>query len=567
MSNHNEISSFIWNVCDDVLRGLFKQHEYGDVIIPFVVLRRLDCVLEGKKEDIIKIHNEYKDKFDDTSKIINTKLNLKFSNYSRYDLKKLKDEPNKLSENFYDYLSSYSSNVQDIIQNFGIQKHIDKLDSNDKLYILVEKFTDINLHPSVVDNHVMGNIFEELLRKFSEMSNETSGEHYTPRDIVRLLVSLVFTPEKEKLSQPNKIISVYDPCCGTGGMLSIGKNWVQENINPNVEINLFGQELNPQTYSICKSDFLITDEEPDNIKLGSTLTKDQHTSRGFDYMITNPPFGVSWKSEEKQILNESTEIGGRFSVGTPRVSDGSLLFLQHLISKMETQGSRIGVVFNGSPLFTGDSGSGESNIRKWIIENDWLECIVQLPDSLFFNTGITTYVWIVTNNKRSNRRGKVQLIDGSSLFRPMKKNLGDKRKEISNEQIEIIQKTYLDFQETSISKIFNNDFFGFTKVTIEQPLKENGLIVKDKKGLIKSDSSLRDYEKISIGIDIEEYFNKEVKPYLPESWMDRSKDSVGYEINFTKYFFTPKPIRSLKDLTQELLDLENMSDGLIDKLI
>jgi type I restriction enzyme M protein len=567
MSNHNEISSFIWNVCDDVLRGLFKQHEYGDVIIPFLVLRRLDCVLEGKKDEVIKVHQEYKDKFDDTSKIINSKLNLKFSNYSRYDLNRLKDEPNKLSENFYDYLSSFSTNVQDIIQNFGIQKHIDKLDSNDKLYILVEKFTDIDLHPNVVDNHLMGNIFEELLRKFSEMSNETSGEHYTPRDIVRLLVSLVFSPDKDKLSQPNKIVSVYDPCCGTGGMLSIGKNWVHENINPNVDINLFGQELNPQTYSICKSDFLITDEEPDNIKLGSTLTKDQHTSRGFDYMITNPPFGVSWKSEEKQVINESKEMGGRFSVGTPRVSDGSLLFLQHLISKMETQGSRIGVVFNGSPLFTGDSGSGESNIRKWIIENDWLECIVQLPDSLFFNTGITTYVWIVTNNKKSNRKGKVQLIDGSNLFKPMKKSLGSKRKEVSEEQRDLILKTYLEFKESDISKIFENEFFGYTKVTIEQPLKENGVIVKDKKGVVKSDSSLRDNERIPLGVDIQEYFEREVKPHLPESWMDSSKDSVGYEINFTKYFYQYKPLRSLEDLTKELLDLENESDGLMNKLI
>jgi type I restriction enzyme M protein len=567
MSNHNEISSFIWNVCDDVLRGLFKQHEYGDVIIPFLVLRRLDCVLEGKKDEVIKVHQEYKDKFDDTSKIINSKLNLKFSNYSRYDLNRLKDEPNKLSENFYDYLSSFSTNVQDIIQNFGIQKHIDKLDSNDKLYILIEKFTDIDLHPNVIDNHVMGNIFEELLRKFSEMSNETSGEHYTPRDIVRLLVSLVFSPDKDKLSQPNKIVSVYDPCCGTGGMLSIGKNWVHENINPNVDINLFGQELNPQTYSICKSDFLITDEEPDNIKLGSTLTKDQHTSRGFDYMITNPPFGVSWKSEEKQVLNESSESGGRFSVGTPRVSDGSLLFLQHLISKMETQGSRIGIVFNGSPLFTGDSGGGESEIRKWIIENDWLECVVQLPDSLFFNTGITTYVWIVSNNKKSIRKGKVQLIDGSNLFKPMRKSLGSKRKEVSDEQRELILKIYSDFKETEISKIFKNEFFGYRKVTIEQPLMENGKVVKDKKGLVKTDSSLRDNERVPLGVDVNEYFENEVKPHLPESFMDRSKDSIGYEINFTKYFYQYKPLRSLEDLTKELLDLEKESDGLMNKLI
>ena len=569
MNNQNEISSFIWNVCDDVLRGLFKQHEYGDVILPFLVLRRLDCVLDGKKDEILKIHNEYKDKFDDTSKIIHTKLNLKFSNYSRYDLRRLKDEPNKLSDNFYDYLSSFSTNVQDIIQNFGLQKHIDKLESNNKLYLLVEKFTDIDLHPSNVDNHVMGNIFEELLRKFSEMSNETSGEHYTPRDVVKLLVSLVFSSDKEKLSDPNKIISVYDPCCGTGGMLTIGKDWVHENINKEVDINLFGQELNPQTYSICKSDFLITDEEPDHIKLGSTLTNDQHSeeNRKFDYMITNPPFGVSWKSEQKQIKNESEEHGGRFSVGLPRVSDGSLLFLQHMVSKMEIQGSRIGVVFNGSPLFTGDGGSGESEIRKWIIENDMLECIVSLPDQLFFNTGISTYIWIVTNKKKSQRKGKVQLIDGSTFYKPMKKSLGSKRKEISSEQTESLIQTYQNFEENEFSKIFDNEFFGYTKVTIEQPLVENGKMVLKKDGDPKPNSKLRDSERIPLTEDIEEYFNKEVKPHLPISWMDREKDKVGYEINFTKYFYQYKSLRSLRDITSDLLKLEKESEGIFKEIV
>jgi type I restriction enzyme M protein len=569
MSNHNEISSFIWNVCDDVLRGLFKQHEYGDVILPFVVLRRLDCVLEGKKDEIIKVHREYRDKFDDTSKIIHSKLNLKFSNYSEYDLRRLKDEPNKLSENFYDYLSSFSTNVQDIIQNFGLQKHIDKLEKNNKLYLLVEKFTDIDLHPSNIDNHVMGNIFEELLRKFSEMSNETSGEHYTPRDVVNLLVSLVFSSDKEKLSDPNKIISVYDPCCGTGGMLTIGKDWVHENINKEVDINLFGQELNPQTYSICKSDFLITDEEPDNIKLGSTLTNDQHSdgNRKFDYMITNPPFGVSWKSEQKQILNESSEYGGRFSVGTPRSSDGSLLFLQHMISKMETQGSRIGVVFNGSPLFTGDSGSGESEIRKWIIENDWLESVVSLPDQLFFNTGISTYIWIVTNKKRPQRKGKVQLIDGSSFYKSMKKSLGSKRKFIDDSQREQLLQTYQNFEENEHSKIFDNEYFGYTKVTIEQPTMKNGKEVRDKNGNPKPDSSLRDSERVPLSEDIEEYFTREVEPHLPNSWIDFDKSKVGYEINFTKYFYQYKPLRSSNDISNELLELKKESENLLNLIM
>ena len=569
MVNHNEISSFIWNVCDDVLRGLFKQHEYGDVILPFVVLKRLDSVLEGKKDDIIKVHREYKDKFDDTSKIIHSKLNLKFSNYSKYDLRRLKDEPNKLSENFYDYLSSFSTNVQDIIQNFGLQKHIDKLESNNKLYILVEKFTDIDLHPSNIDNYIMGNIFEELLRKFSEMSNETSGEHYTPRDVVQLLVSLVFSPERDKLSVPNKIISVYDPCCGTGGMLTIGKDWVHENINKEVDVNLFGQELNPQTYSICKSDFLITDEEPDNIKLGSTLTNDQHSdgNRKFDYMITNPPYGVSWKSEEKQIKNESKEHGGRFSVGTPSTRDGQLLFIQHMISKMETQGSRIGVVFNGSPLFSGDSGSGESEIRKWIIENDWLECIVSLPDQLFFNTGISTYVWIVTNNKKPNRKGKIQLIDGSSFYKSMKKSLGDKRKYVDDNQRKEIVQTYENFEENEFSKIFDNDFFGYTKLTIDQPKVENGQVVRDKKGNPKPDSKLRDYERVPLSEDIEQYFTKEVEPHLPNSWIDFDKSKVGYEINFTKYFYKYKPLRSSEDITLDLLELDKESEKLLNQIM
>jgi len=567
MSKHQELSSFIWNVCDDVLRGLFKQHEYGDVILPFVVLRRLDCVLEPYKDEVFKLYEEYKSKVDDPSPIIKNKVKKEFYNFSKYDLVRLKSDPKNIYINFQNYVNGYSKSVYEIIENFQFEKPVEKLHKNNKLYLLIDKFTEIDLHPNVVDNHTMGNIFEELLRKFSEMSNETSGEHYTPRDVVKLLVSLVFSENKEDLMGEGKIRSIFDPCCGTGGMLTMGKEWVLENINPNIEIKLSGQELNPQTYSICKSDMLISGENPDNIKLGSSLSEDGFQGEKFDYMITNPPFGVSWKSEEEFVMNESNNPQGRFSVGTPRTSDGSLLFLQHLISKMESKSSRVGIVFNGSPLFTGDSGSGESEIRKWIIENDWLECIVQLPDSLFFNTGITTYIWIVNNKKKPNRKGKVQLIDSSNLFKPMKKSLGSKRKEVSDEQREVILKTYSEFKESEISKIFPNHFFGYTKVTIEQPLKENGVVVKDRRGEVKSDSSLRDNERIPLGVDIEEYFEREVKPHLHESWMDRNKDSVGYEINFTKYFYQYKPLRSLEDLTKELLDLEKESDGLMNKLI
>ncbi len=567
MSKHQELSSFIWNVCDDVLRGLFKQHEYGDVILPFVVLRRLDCVLESNKDEIYNLYEEYKSKVDDPSPIIKNTVKKEFYNYSKYDLVRLKSDPKNIYMNFQNYINGYSKNVYEIIENFQFEKPVEKLNKSNKLYLLIDKFTEIDLHPNVVDNHTMGQIFEELLRKFSEMSNETSGEHYTPRDVVKLLVSLVFSENKEDLQGEGKIRSIFDPCCGTGGMLTTGKEWIIENINPNIEIKTSGQELNPQTYSICKSDMLISGENPDNIRLGSSLSEDRFQGEKFDYMITNPPFGVSWKSEEEFIVNESNNPQGRFSVGTPRTSDGSLLFLQHLISKMETKGSRIGIVFNGSPLFTGDSGSGESEIRKWIIENDWLECIVQLPDSLFFNTGITTYIWIVNNKKKPKRKGKVQLIDGSNLFKPMKKSLGSKRKEVSDEQRELILKTYTNFNDSEISKIFPNQYFGYTKVIIEQPLKEDGKIVKDKKGNIKTDSSLRDNERIPLGVDINEYFEKEVKPHLPESFMDRIKDSVGYEINFTKYFYQYKPLRSLEDLTKELLDLEKESDGLMNKLI
>jgi type I restriction enzyme M protein len=566
MSTYQEISSFIWKVCDDELRGLFKPHEYGDVILPFVVLRRLDCLIEPHKDKVVELYESLKNEIDDVYPIIKKKTGLTFYNTSRYDLQRLKSDPNGLKMNFPNYLNGFSENVHQIIENFQLDKPVEKLLKNKKLYSLIDKFTEVDLHPSKVDNHLMGSVFEELLRKFSEMSNETSGEHYTPRDVVRLLVSLVFSNDGDNLKGEGIIRSIFDPCCGTGGMLTIGKEWVNENISPTVRFHLYGQELNPQTFSICKSDFLITGEDPDNIKLGSSLSDDHFGGKSFDYMITNPPFGVSWKSEEDYIKNESENPHGRFFVGTPRTSDGSLLFLQHMISKMKPEGSRIGVVFNGSPLFTGDSGSGESEIRKWIIENDWLECIVSLPDQLFFNTGISTYIWIVSNKKDKRRRGKVQLIDGSSFYETMKKSLGNKRKVISDSQREQLLNSYVNFTEGEHSKIFPNTYFGYTKVIVEQPLIEDGKVVLDKKGLSKPDSSLRDSERIPLSQDIEEYYEKEVKPHLPNSWMDRSKDKVGYEINFTKYFYKYKPLRSVEEILTDLHRLEQESDGLFNEL-
>jgi len=566
-NNHNQISSFIWNVCDDVLRGLFKQHEYGDVILPFTVLRRLDCVLEPHQDEVFKIYEEYRTRVDDPTPIILNRINTTFFNHSKYDLNRLKSDPQNVYMNFQNYLGGFSNNVVEIIENFQLEKPVEKLNKNNRLFILIDKFTEIDLHPDKISNRDMGLIFEELLRKFSEMSNETSGEHYTPRDVVRLLVSLVFSEDKDDLQGEGKVRSIYDPCCGTGGMLTIGKEYVHQNINDKVQLRLLGQELNPQTYSICKSDMLITDENPDNIRLGSSLSEDSFQGTRFDYMITNPPFGVSWKSEKEFIENEKQNPNGRFAVGTPRTSDGSLLFLQHMISKMESEGSRIGIVFNGSPLFTGDSGSGESEIRKWIIENDWLECIVSLPDQLFFNTGISTYIWIVNNKKSERRKGKVQLINGSFLFNKMKKPLGDKRKEITEENRNTLLENYLNFEENECCKIYPNKFFGYTKVTIEQSMMENGEMVIGKLGKPKPDTQKRDYERVPLLDDIEEYFHREVKPHLPESWMDRNQDKVGYEINFTKYFYSYKPLRSIDEITQDLLELEKESEGLMKEIL
>ncbi len=568
MSDFSKISTFIWNVCDDVLRGLFKQHEYGDVILPFVVLRRLDCVLEPQKEQVYALYEEWKSKVDDPAPIILNKVGASFYNRSKYDLKRLTQDPHNIRMNLNGYLDGYSKNVREIIENFGIGKHIDKLHKNKRLFLFVEKFTEIDLHPDVVSNHTMGQVFEELLRKFSEMSNETSGEHYTPRDVVRLLVGMIFTPDTDRLKGEGLVRSIFDPCCGTGGMLTISQEWIHDFVNESVELRLSGQELNPQTYAICKSDMMISDGDPENIRGESSLTEDKFAGDRFDYMITNPPYGVSWKSEKVEIEEEAKNPNGRFSAGTPRSSDGQLLFLQHMISKMDRdRGSRIGIVMNGSPLFTGDAGSGESEIRRWIIENDWLECILRLPDQMFFNTGITTYLWIVTNRKSSQRKGKVHLIDGSSFYQQMKKSLGDKRKELSKQNRRELLDLYASFEESEFSKIYGNEFFGYTKVRVEQPLVEDGKVVRKRDGSPKADTKKRDYERIPLSESIEEYIQREVNPHLEEYWVDRSFDSVGYEINFSKYFYKYTPPRPLSEITADLLALEEESKDLLRQIL
>ena len=568
MNNFQDKANFIWQVADDILRGTFKQHEYGDVILPFVVLRRLDCVLNGKKDEVIKTYEKFKDKLPDPSAVLLQATDgLRFYNTSLYDLQRLTQEAGNIETNFYNYINGFSKNVREIIDNFGIEKIVSKLAKNDLLFMLIDKFTEIDLHPSLVKNHEMGYIFEELLRRFSEMSNETAGEHYTPREVIRLMVNLLFAEHKAELKGKGIVRSVYDPACGTGGMLTIAKDHIQTHINPDLEAVLFGQELNEQTYAIAKSDVLMTGGEPDNIQLGTSFTQDQFKSNRFDFMLSNPPFGVSWKREQKFIKNEADDPNGRFHVGLPRVSDGALLFLLHMISKMEPTGSRIAIIHNGSPLFTGDAGSGESNIRKWIIENDWLEAIVALPTELFFNTGIATYIWMVTNKKPKHRRGKIQLINAVGFFQKMRKSLGSKRNYITDEQIREITDIYTKYKDGENCKVFDNEDFGYTKVVVERPTMKKGKVVKDKKGNPKPDTSLRDYEKIPLKDDIDVYFEREVLPHVPDAWMDRTKDKVGYEINFTKYFYKYKPLRSLDEIKADILALEQETEGLLKEIL
>ena len=569
-NNFTEKANFIWQVADDILRGAFKAHEYGDVILPFVVLRRLDSVLEAHKDAVIEEYEKFSGSLDEGQLVPVLRQaagGLNFYNHSFYDLRRLTQDARSIELNFNNYLNGYSRNVREIIENFQLDKIIAKLTKNDLLYMLVEKFTEVELSPQAVTNHEMGYIFEELLRRFSEMSNETAGEHYTPREVIRLMVSLLFAEHQADLQGAGIIRTVFDPACGTGGMLITAKEFVHNAVNPEVEIVMYGQELNEQTYAIAKSDVLIMGEDAGNIRQGSSFSEDRFKGQRFSYMLSNPPFGVSWKKEQAFIENEAADPHGRFTAGTPRSSDGALLFLQHMISKMEAGGSRIAIIFNGSPLFTGDAGSGESNIRKWIIENDRLEAVVAMPTDLFYNTGIATYIWIVTNRKPARRRGKVQLLNAVDFSESMRKSLGSKRKYFTDAHIEQITALYADFAEGPQCKIFDNDDFGYTKVTVERPLLEGGQPVLNRDGTPKADTSLRDYEKIPLKDDVDAYFAREVLPHVPDAWMERDKDKIGYEISFTKYFYEYQPLRSLDAIKADILALEKETDGLLGEIL
>jgi type I restriction enzyme M protein len=559
MNNITNLSSLIWSSADDVLRGLFKPSEYGRVILPFVVMRRLDCVLEPKKDEVFELYTKYKDQLSDPTPVILRQVGYPFFNSSKFDLSRIKSDPNNVLMNFNNYVQGYSKNVLDIIENFSITPLVEKLHKNKRLYLLIDKFTEFDLHPNKIDNHQMGSVYEELLRKFSEMSNEESGDHFTPRDVVKLLVSFVFGGDRENLQGEGKIRSVFDPCCGTGGMLTIGKEWVLENINPNLKIDLYGQELNDVTYSICKSDLLMMNENPENIQgPTSSISDDRHQGRKFDYMITNPPFGVSWKSEESFVYEESKDPNGRFFVGTPTVKDGSFLFLQHLISKMNPEGSRIGIVFNGSPMFTGDANSGESNIRKWLIENDLIESITILPDRMFFNTDITTYVWILSNKKKPKLKNKIMFLDMSEQGSELERNLGDKGQFLSDETIGKFLELYKNIDSShACKKIYDSKDFGYYRLTVDFPKVENEIAQTKKNGSVIVDPDLREVERIPLVNDPLQYFEEHFRKNYHSAIVDSSKIVVGYEINTNKFFAKDKSLRSTTELKKKIQEIDS----------
>jgi type I restriction enzyme M protein len=667
-----EKTSFIWSVAD-LLRGPYKPAQYGRVILPLTVLRRLDCVLEPTKDKVLAKAKTLKGgKITNAEPILNRISGVPFHNTSPLNFEKLKGEPDKIAANLTRYIKSFSSKAREIIDYFGFEAEIAKLDESDRLFLVVSKFCDIDLHPEVVPNTEMGYIFEELIRKFNEAANETAGDHFTPREVIRLMVNLLFDPDSDILTKKGIVKTLYDPACGTGGMLAVADEYLRE-LNPDARLEVFGQDWNKESYAVCGSDMLIKGHDIDHIAFGSSFSKDAFLAERFDYMLANPPFGVEWKADEVEIRKEADALGhdGRFGAGLPRINDGSFLFLQHMISKMkpaEKGGTRLAIVFNGSPLFTGDAGSGESEIRRWIIENDWLDAIVAMPDQLFYNTGIFTYIWIVTNRKAKERRGKVQLINAVDLYQKMRKSLGNKRNEIGDgkdnkpNHIGEITQLYGGITRNGRSKIFDNTDFGFRKITVERPLRlsfqamperiealrevkafqnlatskkkkgskaaeaeiaegrqlqkdiiatltnldaarvyknrdafledleaafdeadikltaaikkailgalskrdETADICRDKDSNPEPDTDLRDYENVPLKEDIYEYFDREVRPHVPDAWIDENKRDakdgqvgiVGYEIPLTRHFYEYKPPRALEEIEADIKAIE-----------
>jgi type I restriction enzyme M protein len=657
---HPELANFIWSVAD-LLRGDYKQSEYGKVILPFTVLRRLDCVIAPTRQAVwakdgaVKVENR-------DAILYRAAGGLQFYNVSRQNFATIGADPANVIRNLVDYYNGFSASAREILDKYNFHQQITRLHSAGLLYKVVQRFADIDLSPKKVDNHQMGYVFEELIRKFSEISNETAGEHFTPREVIELMVNLLLAPDADTLNQPGQVINILDPACGTGGMLSAAEEHITS-LNPHATVALFGQEVNAESYAICRSDMLIKGQNPSNIVLGNSFSHDAHRGLTFDYMLANPPFGVEWKKVQDEVTEEFHALrhSGRFGAGLPRINDGSLLFLQHMISKMKPVadgGTRLAIVFNGSPLFSGAAGSGESEIRRWILENDWLEAIVALPDQLFYNTGLSTYFWIVTNRKAGTHRGKVILLDARRYWAKMRKSLGDKRKIITREQITQITQLYAQALAAAANpqhaghrevQVFTSEGFGYQRIAVDRPLRQRfeitedtlaaldvakplakyadrntfidalkpligtawptretaadglrtalagagiaaltgpveramraAVAVSDPKGELQTrngkplpDPDLRGYEDIPLAEDIDEYLAREVLPHVPDAWIAEIKDPVtrekvrakiGYEIPFTRLFYTYSPPRPLTDMDAEVRTLESQVQDLL----
>ena len=564
-ANINEKANLIWAIADK-LTGVYKPHEYGEVILPLTVIRRFDCILADTNEAVWARDESIKQLAVKDALLV-AAAKQPFYNTSKYTFERLINDPDNIEENFHKYLNGFSENVRDIIAKFRFDTHITTMANKGILYIVLKEFTTpkANLHPAVISNLEMGYIFEEIIRRFSEAHNEDAGQHYTPREVIKLMVNILFNDDSKLLSGNDIAKTIYDPACGTGGMLSVAEEYIHQ-LNTSAKIIPFGQELNDQTFAICKADMLIKGNDADFIKDGNTLTEDMFDGQHFDYILSNPPFGREWKNERAKIETEAKRgFAGRFGPGLPAVGDGQMLFLLTALSKMKEPkdgGSRITIIHNGSPLFTGDAGSGPSEIRRYILENDLLEAIIALPNDIFYNTGIATYIWVLSNKKRGTKRaGKVQLINANGLFEKRRKALGNKRNDIPESAIAEITRLYGDFAESEISKIFDNAEFGYTKITVERPLRdETGKLILAK-GKQQPDSNLRDTENVPLTEDIAPYVAREVLPFAPDAWIDQSKSKVGYEIPFTRYFYKYEAPKPSAQIMAEILEIEKELDG------
>ena len=567
-------AALIWAIADKIT-GVYKPHEYGKVILPLTVIKRFDSILEETKSDVLAAYEKCRNMDNDImrNEILTNASGHPFYNTSKYTLRTLLDDPDHIDDNFASYINAFSPNVCEIIEKFEFAKdELPKMREYGLLFTVLQEFgTDkADMHPSRVSDIEMGYIFEELIRKFSESYNEEAGQHYTPREVIELMVHILLNFDNAMLSS-KQARTIYDPACGTGGMLSIASEYIKKH-NSSAAFLCFGQEINPETYAIAKADMLIKGENDSLIRSGNTLSDDQFPKQTFNYIISNPPFGREWKKEKASVEKEAKltrENGGRFFMGLPAIGDSQMLFLSNAVAKMkpvEEGGSRVAIVHNGSPLFTGDAGSGPSNIRKYLLENDLLEAIIALPNDIFYNTGIATYIWVLSNNKEKRRMGKVQLINANGLYEKRRKSLGNKRNDIPPTAINEIAKIYGDFRENKLSKIFKNEDFGYRKVVVERPLRDESGKPILKKGKVQADPKLRDTENIPLSEDVAEYMKREVLPYAPDAWIDESKTKIGYEIPFTRYFYEYTPPVPSEELKREILQIESELKGSIERI-